>query len=205
MHITDTHTKICKPGRTLANLISKVLSSYYFFLLQIHLTPRSLETVGGGWVSLSNSQSLLVPWGPGHPGLGMSVMCNRTSCPRSTVRVQRTRGWWQPRCYSRRRAPLVTAERSSRSESQEHSCPRHYPLARMSLPCSALVLSTLRLRAAALETETWATGHGGPELKVLKWKQIMKVGHRVELIIFNHRHLIPGLGRSPGEGNGNPL
>ena len=48
MHITDTHTKICKPGGTLANLISKVLSSYYFFLLQIHLTSRSLETVGGG-------------------------------------------------------------------------------------------------------------------------------------------------------------
>ena len=65
-----THKKICKPGRTLANLISKVLSSYYFFLLQIHLTPRSLETVRGGWVSLSISPRVCwCPEAQGTPGL----------------------------------------------------------------------------------------------------------------------------------------
>lgn len=56
--------KICKPGRTPANLILRAFQPL-FSLLQIHLTPRSLEMAGGDSTSLCNS--LGVCWFP-HPG-----------------------------------------------------------------------------------------------------------------------------------------
>lgn len=105
MHITCTH-------KTMQNrqASGQFNPGYFPAIIFSPSTPRSLEMVGRGCISLNNSLGLLLGPEPVHGKPGMPSMCEKTSCCRGRPSTKR-KGCWHPsavwQCYSRRAVSLL--------------------------------------------------------------------------------------------------